>query len=475
MPDYRIDPNDYLKNYPKALPAQRAFAQKRGLAAQQGGMQAAKQAVQPGQPSLSQVSRNQGLPTAVGVGLRRSLAGTAQAVGQGLSQGYNTFAQPFRATRQAYGQLGGALLGLNQQAAPTNSNVNAGQGAGATVPQTQQQPQQQPSLAASGPVAPYGRDAFTPNAAQAAQVQNGLEQTQFAGGTRQITPDSRTIYNVPGGYAEFQNALPGNVAARQGLPQGGVLGGAATNAEAAATLADYKARGLNVFGNDLSVANTLQARADQQEQERLARNDRRLAFRAANSLDAQRNHALATLRREDPAAYAQAVLNAPQESALGRLAETNQANRLDQAGLRQEQQQFAVEQQNQDNRALLEYDANLIKAAQSGKTDRKLDPYDQAFTNAYQEAQKASLNGFTDDPVDPHQAGLQARDALLRQHGRIKLPDGRAAPVADVAKELSEIIRSSGIPIDQYLEIIRRSGYSGPLELIAQILGQTNG
>ena len=275
MPDYRIDPNDYLKNYPKALPAQRAFAQKRGLAAQQGGMQAAKQAVQPGQPSLSQVSRNQGLPTAVGVGLRRSLAGTAQAVGQGLSQGYNTFAQPFRATRQAYGQLGGALLGLNQQAAPTNSNVNAGQGAGATVPQTQQQPQQPQGLTAP---APSYRQAETQSMAALSNYQPGPQQpalsttpafqrTQFneidgaTGGVADITR-----YQTPQGFAEFRgapNRTPGSFSGQ--LTDAAARQAAITNLG----LQDESQLTYDAYGNINNRAQAMNSLADTLRQNRL--------------------------------------------------------------------------------------------------------------------------------------------------------------------------------------------------------------
>lgn len=186
----------------------------------------------------------------------------------------------------------------------------------------------------------------------------GINRTQFNeidAATGKVTPMTR--YEAEQGYAEFEGN-PGDPAKRLGLASGGGgFVGALTNAQAAARLSDYAARGLDYNGNDLSVANQLNAKADQMRQERIARNEQRQAFRQANTIDAQRNHALATLRRENPAAYAKAVLDMPQESAVGGLAAENQRNRIDleRLGLDRayNEGRLNIEQQNADT-ALLE-------------------------------------------------------------------------------------------------------------------------
>ena len=80
---------------------------------------------------------------------------------------------------------------------------------------------------------------------------------------RTIDPQGGTTrYDTPQGSATFQGLARGD-------GSGSTFSGARTNAEAAAQLADYKARGLSPQGNDLSVANRLNAQADQMRQDRL--------------------------------------------------------------------------------------------------------------------------------------------------------------------------------------------------------------
>lgn len=323
MPDYRLDPNDYLKNYQNAYPAQRVAAQKRGLAAQQSGTQAAKQAVQPGQPSLSQISRTQGLPTAVGTGLRRGLTNTAQAVGQGLSQGYNAFAYPFRQTRQAYGQLGSALFGLGQQP-PTDSGVNAGQGAGVVVPQTQTQPEGQPSLATGATTAtpsltmrPSARQAETQSMAALANYQATPSlQGQPTGPAFQRTQSNAidgvvggasaiTRYQTPQGFAEFRGEparAPGNFSGQ--LTDAAARKAAVTNLG----LQDESQLTYDAFGNINNRAQALNSLADTMRQNRL---QNRLGNHQFSQAD--QNAAFNELQGNQQAAAEQATLAQQQQ------------------------------------------------------------------------------------------------------------------------------------------------------------------
>ena len=120
----------------------------------------------------------------------------------------------------------------------------------------------------------------------------GAQDLAGIGIQRTVDPQNgTTLYDVgPQGSATFQGIARGD-------GSGSTFSGAGTNAQAAAQLADYKARGLNSFGNDLSVANEINAQAEKMRTERLERNEQRRATRQAAKLDAQRDLAFDKAQR----------------------------------------------------------------------------------------------------------------------------------------------------------------------------------
>lgn len=142
-------------------------------------------------------------------------------------------------------------------------------------------------------------------------------------------------------------------------PTYGTTGGIASAARVAQNRADYAARGLDANGNNQTAIAQLTARADKMEADRLGRAERRHAFREANSQDAARSHALAQIQRasfsdvpddQRAAALARETLGSiGQTSALGNIAQANQAERNQQARsiaeLGQQGQQFGQQQQ----------------------------------------------------------------------------------------------------------------------------------